>query len=48
MHKAELRPLNLATAADHVYDPSHFQSILFCADSFDQMYTMLREFLIAW
>ena len=48
MHKAELRPLDLAVAADHVYDPTHFQSILFCADSFDQMYTMLREFLIAW
>jgi len=48
MHKAELRPLDLAAAADHVYDPSHFQSILFCAVSFDQMYTMLREFLIAW
>lgn len=48
MHKAELRPLSVEAAADHVYDPTHFQSILFCADSFDQMYTMLREFLIAW
>jgi len=48
MHKAELRSLSVEAAADHVYDPTHFQSILFCADSFDQMYTMLREFLIAW
>jgi len=48
MHKAELRPLNLEAAANHVYDPSHFQAFLFCADSFDEMYTMLREFLVRW
>jgi phenylalanine-4-hydroxylase len=48
MHKAELRPLNLAAAADHVYDPTHYQSILFCADSFAAMYEMLREFLVRW
>ena len=38
MHKAELRPLDLEVAANHVYDPTHYQSILFCADSFDEMY----------
>ena len=48
MHKAELRPLKLEAAADHVYDPSHFQSMLFCAGSFDEMYETLREFLIRW
>src|SRR5215213_2762543 len=48
MHKAELRPLNIEAAADHVYDPTHFQAFLFCADSFDQMYETLREFLIRW
>lgn len=48
MHKAELRPLDLTVAADHVYDPTHYQSILFCADSFDAMYEMLREFLVRW
>jgi len=48
MHKAELRPLELKAAADHVYDPSHFQAILFCADSFDEMYETLREFLVHW
>lgn len=48
MHKAELRPLDLEAAANHVYDPTHFQAILFCADSFDQMDQMLREYLTRW
>src|SRR5437016_14152579 len=48
MHKAELRPLDLEVAANHVYDPTHYQSLLFCADSFDQMYETLREFLLKW
>jgi phenylalanine-4-hydroxylase len=48
MHKAELRPLDLKVAADHVYDPTHYQSLLFCADSFEQMYQTLREFLLNW
>jgi hypothetical protein len=42
MHKAELRPLDLEAAMNHVYDPTHYQSVLFCADSFDEMYEMLR------
>jgi len=48
MHKAELRPLDLEVAANHVYDPTHYQSLLFCADSFDEMYETLREFLLKW
>ena len=48
MHKAELRPLNLDVTANHIYDPTHYQSILFCADSFDEMYEMLKEFLVRW
>lgn len=48
MHKAELRPLDINAAADHVYDPTHYQAELFCADSFDQMYETLREFLVRW
>jgi len=48
MHKAELRPLNLEAAAEHDYDPTHFQSVLFCADSFDEMHETLREFLVRW
>jgi phenylalanine-4-hydroxylase len=45
MHKAELRPLDLEEAAEHIYDPTHYQAVLFCADSFEQMYETLREFL---
>ena len=48
MHKAELRPLDLEAAANHVYDPTHFQSILFCAGSFDEMDQMLRDYLVRW
>ena len=48
MHKAELVPLDLHQAANKVYDPTHFQSALFCADSFDDMYETLREFLARW
>jgi phenylalanine-4-hydroxylase len=45
MHKAELRPLDLDAVANHVYDPTHYQSILFCAESFDEMEHLLRRFL---
>jgi phenylalanine-4-hydroxylase len=48
MHKAELRPLDLEVAANHVYDPTHYQSILFCADSFAEMESSLRRFLLRW
>jgi len=45
MHKARLRPLDLEAAARQEYDPTHFQPVLFCADSFDAMYKKLREYL---
>jgi phenylalanine-4-hydroxylase len=48
MHKAELRPLDLDAAASHVYDPTHYQSMLFCADSFEAMDQSLRSFLTRW
>lgn len=48
MHKAELVPLDLEIAASYVYDPTHYQAILFCAESFDSMDQMLREFLARW
>ena len=48
MHKAELRPLDLEAAANHVYDPTHYQSVLFCAESFDEMERSLRSFLSQW
>ncbi len=48
MHNAELRPLDLEAASRHEYDPTHFQPVLFCADSFETMYDSLHEFLVAW
>jgi phenylalanine-4-hydroxylase len=48
MHKAELRPLDLEEASRQEYDPSHFQPVLFCAESFDAMYRKLRDFLLGW
>jgi phenylalanine-4-hydroxylase len=48
MHRAELRPLDLAAAARHEYDPTCYQPVLFCADSFAAMYLSLREFLAGW
>jgi len=48
MHKAELRPLDIEAASSHVYDPTHYQQVLFCADSFEDMYTNIREFLLRW
>jgi phenylalanine-4-hydroxylase len=48
MHKAELRPLDIEAASNHNYDPTHYQSLLFCADSFEEMYDGLREFLLRW
>ncbi|HEY6804228.1 MAG TPA: phenylalanine 4-monooxygenase [Pyrinomonadaceae bacterium] len=48
MHKAELRPLNIVAAANHDYDPTHYQATLFCADSFEEMYQSVRTFLVGW
>jgi len=48
MHKAKLRPLDINAAADHVYDPTHYQAELFCADSFEEMYETLKDFLVRW
>ena len=48
MHNADLRPLDLEQASRHEYDPTHFQPVLFCADSFETMYDSLQKFLVAW
>jgi phenylalanine-4-hydroxylase len=48
MHGAELLPLDLEQASRHEYDPTHYQPVLFCADSFETMYDSLRKFLVAW
>jgi len=48
MSDAELRPLDLDAASRQQYDPTHFQPVLFCAESFEAMYQTLRECLIRW
>jgi len=48
MHQAELRPLDLALVTKQTYDPTHFQPVLFCADSFQTMCGTLREYLVQW
>ncbi len=45
MGGAELRPLDLDEASRREYDPTRFQPILYCADSFEDMYEALRDFL---
>lgn len=48
MEKAELRSFDLQAAANEKYDPTHFQPVLFCADSFDLLYKTLKDFLVNW
>ncbi|HXM33758.1 MAG TPA: phenylalanine 4-monooxygenase [Pyrinomonadaceae bacterium] len=48
MHKAKLRPLDLEAVARQEYDPTHFQPVLFCADSFDAMQQTLSEYLVRY
>ncbi|HKP46455.1 MAG TPA: phenylalanine 4-monooxygenase [Pyrinomonadaceae bacterium] len=48
MQAAELRTFDLEQAARLEYDPTRFQPILFCADSFQEMYEGLREYLISF
>ena len=48
MRDAELRPLDLEAASRQEYDPTHYQPVLFCADSFDAMYQTLTDYLVRW
>lgn len=48
MHNTELRSFDLQAASRQEYDPTHYQPVLFCADSFDEMFQVLREFLVRW
>src|SRR5438876_2202175 len=48
MDAAKLEPLDLDAVSHHNYDPTHFQPVLFCANSFDEMYATLREYLFNW
>src|SRR5687767_7373574 len=45
MAGAELRPLDLEAASRQTYDPTSFQPLLFCADSFDSMCETLADYL---
>lgn len=46
MHSADLRPLDLEAASRQEYDPTTFQPILYCAESFDEMYQKLSDYLL--
>ncbi len=48
MHKAKLRPLDPNAVFEQEYDPTRYQPILFCAESFEAMYEQLRDYLIGW
>jgi phenylalanine-4-hydroxylase len=48
MHQARLVPLDLEAAAKEIYEPTHYQEKLFCAESFDDMYQKIKDFLSAW
>ncbi|HEV2914270.1 MAG TPA: phenylalanine 4-monooxygenase [Pyrinomonadaceae bacterium] len=48
MRKAELPTLDLEAAANQEYDPTRYQPVLFCVDSFEAMYQRLRDYLLGW
>jgi len=48
MHKADLRDLDLEVISHHEYDPTHYQPVLFCAPSFEEMSQTLQDFLGRW
>ncbi|MGI9105842.1 MAG: phenylalanine 4-monooxygenase [Pyrinomonadaceae bacterium] len=48
MQSAELRPFDLEAASRQEFDPTNYQPILFCADSFESLYRTLRDYLLRW
>lgn len=48
MGSAELRPLDPENMSHQEYDPTNYQPILFCGDSFEAMHQTLREFIISY
>jgi phenylalanine-4-hydroxylase len=48
MRRAELRPLDLEAVERQEFDPTDYQPILYCADSFESMYRMLKDYLLDW
>lgn len=47
MQGANVRPLDLEAASRQEYDPTTFQPILYCAESFDAMYQNLSDYLLS-
>jgi phenylalanine-4-hydroxylase len=48
MTKAELRPLDIEEASRAAYNPTCFQPVLYCAQSFDALEASLTSFLAGW
>jgi phenylalanine-4-hydroxylase len=48
MHGADVRPLDLEAASRHDFDPTNYQPVLFCADSFEEMYQAMKAYLLDW
>lgn len=48
MRDAELHPLDLEAASRTDYDPTRYQPVLFCADSFRELRLNLGDFLASW
>jgi phenylalanine-4-hydroxylase len=48
MHQADLRPFDPDEACRQEYDPTRYQPVLFCADSFESLHRQLREYLVRW
>ncbi|HKS28801.1 MAG TPA: phenylalanine 4-monooxygenase [Pyrinomonadaceae bacterium] len=48
MHKADILPLDLEAASRQEFDPTGFQPVLFCADSFGHMHATLKDYLMRW
>jgi len=48
MCNSELRPLDPEAASAQGYDPTQYQKVLFCAESFDAMFQTIEEYLTAW
>lgn len=48
MKRAEIRPLDFEAASELEFDPSGFQPVLFCAESFEKMHADLGDFLRNW
>jgi phenylalanine-4-hydroxylase len=48
MHNADLRVLDLDAASATEYDPTRFQPILFCGNSFAETHEVVRNYLNDW